>query len=42
MSAPATQAQIQVRWPGGKEKLYELPAGARAVELNMDGVTRLQ
>jgi hypothetical protein len=37
LSLPEPGARLWVRWPGGVERMYELPAGAREVVLAMGG-----
>jgi enediyne biosynthesis protein E4 len=37
LAAPAARAQLQVRWPGGREVSTDLPAGAKEVTVDSAG-----
>ena len=37
LAAPGVPAQLQVRWPGGKTTVSDLPAGAREIEVDLEG-----
>jgi enediyne biosynthesis protein E4 len=37
MTSPSSISKVSVRWPGGKEMLYTVPAGAREITLAIEG-----
>jgi hypothetical protein len=41
MATPESPTQVLVRWPGGKTARADVPAGAREIEIGLDGGTAL-
>jgi enediyne biosynthesis protein E4 len=37
ITSPSSISKVSVRWPGGKEMLYSVPAGAREITLAIEG-----
>jgi enediyne biosynthesis protein E4 len=37
LATPAPPTQLWIRWPGGLERTYDVPAGAQAIQAGIDG-----